>query len=48
MAAGVLLVEEAGGRVCGYGGEPWSLLSEGVIASGPGLFDAVRKEIRGT
>jgi myo-inositol-1(or 4)-monophosphatase len=48
MAAGVLLVEEAGGRTSGYDGEPWSLLSEGVIASGPGLFDAVTGEIRGS
>jgi myo-inositol-1(or 4)-monophosphatase len=41
MAAGVLLVREAGGRCAGYDLEPWSLLSGGVVAAGPALFDEV-------
>jgi myo-inositol-1(or 4)-monophosphatase len=41
MAAGVLLVREAGGMCSGYDLGEWSLLSEGVIAAGPGLFSEV-------
>ena len=47
MAAGSLLVQEAGGMVSGYDGEPWSLLSEGVAAAGTGIFDALRAGIDG-
>jgi myo-inositol-1(or 4)-monophosphatase len=35
MAAGVLLVTEAGGEVSAYGGEPWTPGSGGIAASGP-------------
>lgn len=45
MAAGILLVEEAGGRVSGYDGKPWSLYSEGISAAGAGLFEALRAGI---
>jgi myo-inositol-1(or 4)-monophosphatase len=48
MAAGTLLVQEAGGKVSGYDGKPWSLLSEGVTAAGTGLFGALRAGIDGT
>ena len=47
MAAGTLLVQEAGGVVSDYDGKPWSPLSEGVTAAGAGLFDALRKGIEG-
>ena len=45
MAAGVLLVKEAGGRVSGFDGNPWSLYSEGISAAGAGLFEALRAGI---
>ncbi len=37
LAAGTLLVQEAGGVVSGYGGEPLDLASGRVVASGPAL-----------
>jgi myo-inositol-1(or 4)-monophosphatase len=37
LAAGVVLVEQAGGLVCGYGGEPLDLASGLVVACAPGL-----------
>lgn len=33
VAAGMLLVKEAGGRVTGYGGEPYSVYNHRIIAS---------------
>jgi len=45
MAAGALLVEEAGGRISGYDGNAWSLYSEGISAAGAGLFEAIRAGI---
>jgi myo-inositol-1(or 4)-monophosphatase len=35
MAAGTLLVEEAGGEVSSYGGGIWTPASGGIVASGP-------------
>ena len=37
LAAGVVLVEQAGGVVSGYGGEPLDLTSGRVVACCPGL-----------
>jgi myo-inositol-1(or 4)-monophosphatase len=37
LAAGVVLVEQAGGLVCGYGGEPLDIASGRVVACAPGL-----------
>ncbi len=39
MAAGTLLVREAGGKVGAYEGGDWSLSSKGVCASSPGLWE---------
>jgi myo-inositol-1(or 4)-monophosphatase len=41
MAAGVLMVSEAGGKVSDVDGGSWSLSSRGVIASGPGLHEQI-------
>lgn len=38
MAAGVLLVEEAGGRVSGFREKTWSIKSPGVQCSAPGVW----------
>lgn len=46
VAAGALLVREAGGRVADLdGGEDW-LRGGHVLAAGPGLFDGLRKRLR--
>ena len=42
MAAGALLVVEAGGRVGAFEGGDWVLGSTGIVASGPNLFDLMR------
>ncbi len=42
MAAGALLVTEAGGRTGAFEGGKWRLGSGGIVASGPSLFDAMR------
>ena len=41
MAAGVLAVEEAGGKVMGWDRMPWSTRSGGVIAAAPGIMQAL-------
>ncbi len=45
MAAGVLLVNEAGGVVGAYEGGGWHPGARGVCASGPGLWNALREGI---
>lgn len=45
MAAGALLVREAGGIVGAYEGGGWSLSSTGVCASAPMLWEALREGI---
>jgi myo-inositol-1(or 4)-monophosphatase len=42
MAAGALLVAEAGGQVEAFEGGPWRLDSRGIVASGPNLFEPMR------
>lgn len=39
MAAGVLIVQEAGGRVTGIKGSPWSADSSSVVAANPALHE---------
>jgi len=39
MAAGVLLVKEAGGRVSGFREKDWNMHSRGVQCSTPGIWD---------
>ncbi|MCK5131668.1 MAG: inositol monophosphatase [Candidatus Sabulitectum sp.] len=39
MAAGVLLVKEAGGEVTGFREQSWTLQSRGVQCSAPGMWD---------
>ena len=39
MAAGVLIVQEAGGIVLGWGKMPWSTDSSGVVAAAPGIME---------
>jgi myo-inositol-1(or 4)-monophosphatase len=43
MAAGALLVEEAGGRVTKFGGEPLDLFDEEIVAAPAGLIGAMRE-----
>ncbi len=46
VAAGLLLVEEAGGRVTDYGGEPNPLSGETIVASNGRIHDAMLRVIR--
>ena len=46
-AAGMLLVQEAGGRACRIDGAPFDLACGDVLAAGPGLFDSLSQETRG-
>jgi len=45
MAAGVLLVKEAGGLVSGFREKNWSLLSKGVQCSSPGVWKEFCEQI---
>lgn len=45
MAAGALLVQEAGGVVTTLDGGPWSPLSNSILAAGPGLHKIMRDQI---
>ena len=47
IAGGALIVQEAGGRVSGLGGEPFSPYSGSVLASNGHLHDAMLEVIRG-
>ncbi|MFO8183737.1 MAG: inositol monophosphatase family protein [Candidatus Aegiribacteria sp.] len=46
MAAGCLLVTEAGGSVSAYSGGGWSVFSQGVVASGRSIHGPMRNGIR--
>jgi len=46
LAAGCLLVAEAGGRVTGYGGDPFHLSDADVVASNGALHRALLEELR--
>jgi len=45
MAAGALLVREAGGVVGAYEGGDWSMVSEGVCAGGKALWPLIRQGV---
>jgi myo-inositol-1(or 4)-monophosphatase len=45
LAAGTLIVREAGGRVTGWGGAPLDLFARHVIASNGHVHDALREVI---
>jgi myo-inositol-1(or 4)-monophosphatase len=45
IAAGALIVEEAGGRVGDFAGGPDVLRTNEVIAAGPGVFGPLREAI---
>lgn len=45
MAAGALIVMEAGGIVLGWGKGPWSISSGGVIAAAPGIMEVLLEGI---
>jgi len=47
IAAGALLVSEAGGRVGDFAGSRQFLRADGVIAAAPGIFNALREAIAG-
>ncbi len=47
MAAGALLVTEAGGRVSEPGGGPYTLKSHSILATNRGLYDTVRDLLSG-
>lgn len=42
LAAGVLLVTEAGGEVCRFDGGPFDIFSDEVVAGSPALLPAIR------
>lgn len=46
-AAGKLLVEEAGGRVTGYGGEPYSIYDHRILASNGLIHEEMMGVLRG-
>lgn len=46
MAAGVLIVEEAGGRATGFDGRPWSVTTRDVVAANPELHAVLLAAIR--
>lgn len=46
MAAGCLLVTEAGGSVSAYRGGEWSIFSQGVVASGRSIHGLMRIGVR--
>jgi myo-inositol-1(or 4)-monophosphatase len=48
VAAGWLLVEEAGGRVTQYDGSDFHLFSPNILAAGRGIHTAMRRIIRAT
>ncbi|MBZ0270387.1 inositol monophosphatase, partial [bacterium] len=43
LAAGVLLVTEAGGEVCRFDGGPFDIFSDEVVAGPPALLPAIRE-----
>lgn len=45
-AAGVLLVSEAGGRICALDAKPWNLFSPGLVASNGFIHDAMMDVIK--
>jgi myo-inositol-1(or 4)-monophosphatase len=47
LAAGSLIVEEAGGRVSGPYGEPWSVDAGEIVASNGRIHDQIVEELRG-
>jgi myo-inositol-1(or 4)-monophosphatase len=47
MAAGVLIVREAGGRVTGFTGEEFHVEGPRILASNGALHDAMREVIAG-
>jgi len=46
MAAGVLVVEEAGGRVTTMDGSPFSVFDRSIIASNQGIYDDILAQAR--
>ncbi|WP_103349328.1 inositol monophosphatase [Amycolatopsis sp. CA-128772] len=46
-AAGVLLVQEAGGVVTGLGGEPWDIAGRSYLAAAPGVHAEALKVLAG-
>lgn len=46
MAAGVLIVEEAGGRATGFDGGPWTITTRDIVAANPVLHAALLDAIR--
>jgi myo-inositol-1(or 4)-monophosphatase len=46
VAAGVLLVEEAGGRVTRFGGEPFDVFDSELVAAGPSLIGSLQEVLR--
>jgi myo-inositol-1(or 4)-monophosphatase len=46
MAAGALLVQEASGRVSGYGGEPLDIESGQILATNGGVHDAMQEILK--
>ena len=46
VAAGALLVREAGGSVVRFGGEPWSVFSPEIVAASPALLPSMHDILR--
>jgi myo-inositol-1(or 4)-monophosphatase len=45
MAAGVLLIKEAGGKVTEPSGKSWSLKSKDILASNSIIHDEIQKKL---
>ncbi len=45
MAAGVVILKEAGARTSGIDGAPWTLRSTGIITATPRVFDALASRV---
>ncbi|MBD3252072.1 inositol monophosphatase, partial [Candidatus Uhrbacteria bacterium] len=48
IAAGALLVREAGGKSVNLNGKPWKTTDADIIMCGPSLLPAILKTIRAT
>jgi len=46
MAAGVLIVEESGGRATGFDGKPWSVTTRDIVVANPALHAVLLNAIR--
>ncbi|MCK4506047.1 MAG: inositol monophosphatase [Candidatus Aegiribacteria sp.] len=48
IAAGALIVREAGGEISSFSGEEWNIFSKGIVASGKSIHPEIRNGINQT